>query len=303
MNVAPPTFQPPSQSSMTVYTPSTDSVFLLADDVSMRLDHLEKGVTAPYTHMPPPPKPTSDVFKSEMTPPPYDIELFHPYPSKVQSDCPTTQKDSTEMQASEELLLAQSVFNPHPLNYQSPSIHFPYHSPFPDQAYPKLLYPTMDDQNAAPRPSSMSSQPEAFPLAQLTLPPRAVQDTSTNVNFASCLKLRTRDEANPPTDESVIGKHFVIGAESALEGIQGKETVIETAFAEFQISRSGYAVLAGFNEALMRSGTGYLAEIHVFCSVDITQKTESLVAKLGKILSPLPGALFTPTSTYRIPVF
>jgi hypothetical protein len=115
------------------------------------------------------------------------------------------------------------------------------------------------------------------------------------------LKLRTQDKL--PTDESVIGKHFVIGAESALEGIQGKETAIETAFADFQISRSEYAVLAGFNEILMRSGTGYLPEIHVFCSVDIAERTESLVNKLGKILSPLPGALFTPSSTYRIPVF
>ena len=117
------------------------------------------------------------------------------------------------------------------------------------------------------------------------------------------MKLRTQDEAKPPTDQSVIGKHFVIGAESALEGIHGKETVIETTFADFQISKSEYAVLAGFNEALMRSGTAYLPEIHVFCSVDMTLRTESLVTKLGKILSPLPGALFTPTSTYRIPVF
>ena len=84
---------------------------------------------------------------------------------------------------------------------------------------------------------------------------------------------------------------------------RGKEMVIETAFADFQISRLEYAVLAGFNEALMWSGTGYLPEIHVFCSVDIAQRTESLVNKLGKILSPLPGALFTPNSMYWIPVF
>ena len=106
-----------------------------------------------------------------------------------------------------------------------------------------------------------------------------------------------------PTDQSVTGKHFITGAESALEGIRVKDTAIETAFADFQISKSEYAVLAGFNEALMQSGTGYLPEIHVFCSVDIAQRTESLVTKLGKIISPLPGALFTPTSTYRIPVF
>jgi hypothetical protein len=126
-----------------------------------------------------------------------------------------------------------------------------------------------------------------------------IQDASKNVKSAS---LRTQDKAKP-TDASVIGKHFVIGAELALKGIQGKETVIETAFADFQISRSEYAVLAGFNEALMRSGTGYLQEIHVFCSVEIAQRAESFATKLGKILSPLPGALFTPSSIYRLPVF
>jgi len=78
----------------------------------------------------------------------------------------------------------------------------------------------------------MSSQPQAFPYVQLTFPPCTVQGTSTNVNFVSSLKLCTQDDAKPPTDESVIGRHFVICAGSVLEGIQGKEMIIETAFAE-----------------------------------------------------------------------
>ena len=189
-----------------------------------------------------------------------------------------------------------------PLHYQSPSpaepIYFHSHFPFPNQSYPESVYPTTDEQNTTPHTSSMSSEPQAFPYAQSAFSLHAIQDT-----FTSSLKLHTLDEVKPPTDKSVIGKHFIIGAESALEGIQDKETVIETAFANFQISRSQYAVLAGFNEALMQSGTGYLLEIHIFCSVDITQTSESLVNKLGKILSPLPGALFTPSATYQIPVF
>ena len=129
------------------------------------------------------------------------------------------------------------------------------------------------------------------------------EDTSKKVKFASNLELHTQDGAKPPGDESVIGKHFVIGAERALESIQGKEIAIEAAFSDINISSSEYAILAGFNEALMRSGTGYLPEIHVFCSVDIAQSAEAFVTKLGKILSPLPGALFTPSSTYQIPGF
>ena len=117
------------------------------------------------------------------------------------------------------------------------------------------------------------------------------------------VELRTQDEPKPSIDEPVIGEHFVVGAESALEGIQGKEMDIEAAFNDFKISRSEYAILAGFNEALLRSGTGYLPEIHIFCSVDIAQRAESFVTKLGKILSPLPGVLFSPSSINRIPVF
>jgi hypothetical protein len=290
---------------MTAYTPPTDSVALLADDVSTRLDHLDKGVsqlTAPYTHVPPPevqPMQTSVellLMQSGFSPGGRNELPQHHTLDVMMQDDPDTAPSLPYGQGLTKRLPTPPA---HPLSYRSPSFHS--HLPFPDQSYRNLFFPTMNDLAPAPRLSSMSSQPQAFPYAQLTSPPRAVQDTSTNVNFASSLKLRTQDKL--PTDESVIGKHFVIGAESALEGIQGKETAIETAFADFQISRSEYAVLAGFNEILMRSGTGYLPEIHVFCSVDIAERTESLVNKLGKILSPLPGALFTPSSTYRIPVF
>ena len=189
------------------------------------------------------------------------------------------------------------------LHHQSPSsadsIYFHSHFPFPDRSYPT----STDNQNTVPHPSSMSSKPQAFPYPQSAFSLHAVQDTSKNVKFTLSLKLHTQHKVKSPTNESVIGNNFVIGAESALEGIQGKEMAIEAAFNEFKISRSEYAILAGFNEALLQSGTGYLPEIHIFCSVDITQRVESLVTKLGKILSPLPGALFTPSLMNRIPVF
>ena len=172
------------------------------------------------------------------------------------------------------------------------------HLPFLDRSYQ-----TTDDQNTMPHPFSISLKSQAFPDAQSVFSLPTIRDTSKNVKFISSLKLHTQDEAKPPTDNSVIGRHVVIAAESALEGIQGKEMAIEAAFNNFNISRSEYAVLAGFNESLMRSGTGYLQEIHIFCSVEIAQRAEPFVTKLGKILSPLLGVLFTPSSTYRIPVF
>ncbi|EDR10652.1 uncharacterized protein LACBIDRAFT_317361 [Laccaria bicolor S238N-H82] len=70
MNAAPPAFQSPSQSSITAYTgtPSTDSVPLFADDVSMRLDPLISGYRSslrptPMCHLRPSRLQTSSNFK------------------------------------------------------------------------------------------------------------------------------------------------------------------------------------------------------------------------------------------------
>ena len=41
------------------------------------------------------------------------------------------------------------------------------------------------------------------------------------------MELHTHDEATPPADGSILGKHFIIGAETALEGIRGKEIAID----------------------------------------------------------------------------
>ena len=197
---------------------------------------------------------------------------------------PVTYKISAESSRSFSLFLADSPNRPM--------------EPLPLPLIPSLHPSATDDENAMPRRYKQHASPY-WQSASLG----TVQDTSKNDKSASSLELHTQDEAKPPADESAIGKHLIIGAESALEGIRGKEMAIEAAFNDFNISSSEYALLAGFNEALIRSGTGYLPEIHIFCSVDIAQSAESFVTKLGKILSPLPGALFTPSSTYQIPVF
>ena len=77
-----------------------------------------RGITThcalyPYTPIPTPPKLTSDIFEFDMTPLPSEIELFHPYPLKVQLNWRTTQKDWTETQPTQtfvESLLMQSGF-------------------------------------------------------------------------------------------------------------------------------------------------------------------------------------------------
>ena len=270
------------QAEPPVSNPPTGS--LLADDASTRQDQMQPTQTSVQ----------SLLMQSGFGPGGTDRfpQDHTPYP--------TTQHALPLLPREQGLL---STPRAHPLYARRAELIYTHLHGFPIQSYPKYDLSTAGDQIAAPHLSSVSSKPHPFPVVQSAFSPRAVQNTSTNVNFASSMKLHTQDEAKLPTDKSVIGKHLIIGAESALEGIQGKETVIETVFADFQISKSEHAVLVGFNEALMRSGTGYLPEIHLFCSVDIAQRTESLVTELGKILSPLPGALFTPTSTYRIPVF
>ena len=96
----------------------------------------------------------------------------------------------------------------------------------------------------------------------------------------------------------------VIVAEGALEhiGNLARKAEIKAAFLDLQITESQYAVLAGFNEALVQSRLSYLEEIHVFCCAEIPNPS-FLLNKLGRALTPYPGIIFTPSSGYRTPVF
>ena len=99
-------------------------------------------------------------------------------------------------------------------------------------------------------------------------------------------------------------KQAVIVAKGALEhvGNLARKAEINAAFLGLKITESQYAVLAGFNEALIQSGFGYLEEIHVFCCVEIPNPL-LLLNKLGRALTPYPGIIFTPSSGYKTPVF
>ncbi|KAF8816177.1 hypothetical protein BYT27DRAFT_7238041 [Phlegmacium glaucopus] len=107
----------------------------------------------------------------------------------------------------------------------------------------------------------------------------------------------------------MLGSHTVstqvlIAAEGALKYVcdTGKNAEIKAAFLDLQILESEYLVLAGFNEALIQTGFGYLEEIHIFCCIEITNP-QSLLSRLGNILTPYPGIVFMPSSVYQTPVF
>jgi hypothetical protein len=77
---------------------------------------------------------------------------------------------------------------------------------------------------------------------------------------------------------------------------------VSDVFNRWKIQESEYVVLAGFDESLIKSGVGYLEQIHVFVFGEV-DATSPLLSELGRIFSPFSSILFTKSSSYHIPVF
>ena len=77
---------------------------------------------------------------------------------------------------------------------------------------------------------------------------------------------------------------------------------VSEVFYEWKIQESEYVVRAGFDESLIKSGVGYLEQIHVFVCAEV-DATSPLLSELGKIFSPFSSILFTESSSYHLPVF
>ena len=78
-------------------------------------------------------------------------------------------------------------------------------------------------------------------------------------------------------------------------------SLVSEIFDRSQIQKSEYAVYAGFDESLIKSGVGYIEQIHVFVSAEV-DASSSLLAELGRLFSPFSSILFTGSSWYRMPV-
>ena len=63
-----------------------------------------------------------------------------------------------------------------------------------------------------------------------------------------------------------------------------------------------YVIHAGFDESLIKSGVGYLEQIHIFVLAEV-DATSPLLSELGRLFSPFSSTLFTESSSYRLPVF
>jgi hypothetical protein len=93
-----------------------------------------------------------------------------------------------------------------------------------------------------------------------------------------------------------------IAAENALQHARNNELSVSEVFGRWKIQESNYVVLAGFDESLIKSGVGYLEQIHVFIIADV-DATSPLLSELGRLFSPFSSILFTDSSSYHLPVF
>ena len=93
-----------------------------------------------------------------------------------------------------------------------------------------------------------------------------------------------------------------IAAEHALQHARSNISSVSEVFGRCKIQESEYAVHAGFDESLIKSGVGYLEQIHVFVFTEV-DATSPLLPELGRLFSPFSSILFTESSSYHLPVF
>ena len=93
-----------------------------------------------------------------------------------------------------------------------------------------------------------------------------------------------------------------IAAEHALQHVRNNISSISEVFGRWNFQKPEYVVLAGFDESLIKSGVGYLEQIHVFVTTGV-DATSPLLSELGRSFSPFSSILFTESSSYRLPVF
>ena len=93
-----------------------------------------------------------------------------------------------------------------------------------------------------------------------------------------------------------------IAAEHALHHVRNNISSVSEVFGRWNFQKSEYVVLAGFDESLIKSGVGYLEQVHVFVTAGV-DAASPLLSELGRLFSPFSSILFTESSSYRLPVF
>jgi hypothetical protein len=95
-----------------------------------------------------------------------------------------------------------------------------------------------------------------------------------------------------------------IAAEHALQHARKNISSVSEVFDRWKFRNSEYVVLAGFDKSLIKSGVGYVKQIHVFIITEVDGTSSSpLLSELGRLFSPFSSILFTESSSYRLHIF
>ena len=79
-----------------------------------------------------------------------------------------------------------------------------------------------------------------------------------------------------------------IAAEHALQHARNNISSVSEVFERWKFQKSEYVILAGFDESLIKSGVGYLEQIHVFVITEV-DATSPLLSELGRLFSLVMG--------------
>jgi hypothetical protein len=117
---------------------------------------------------------------------------------------------------------------------------------------------------------------------------------------------QARDKSIAYDDQVVASPYettqYLLGAKGAMKHVTDKENDIQMTLSRYGISKKDHYVQVGFNESLIARGAGHLQEIYVVSSVELLPDSPIFI-DLGKIFSPYPGIVFTPSTSNPTPVF
>ncbi|KAJ7577700.1 hypothetical protein C8J56DRAFT_798514 [Mycena floridula] len=95
---------------------------------------------------------------------------------------------------------------------------------------------------------------------------------------------------------------FLVGAVAALGHITPRMSMIRALMHSAGLTEDQFCIRPGFNEDLIMQGAGMLQQIFVLLSTE-SSLSDDMISELGKIFSPFPGVICTPTMVIQTPVF
>ena len=96
----------------------------------------------------------------------------------------------------------------------------------------------------------------------------------------------------------------VLVASDAKRHLQLNVHALEKVLTEFGVRKDLWMFQVGFDEQLLCDGGGYVQEVLITILDDLEiEGDNSIIQKIGKILSPFPGVIRMPQSFFRTPVF